>query len=166
VFAWAQAAHNLPAWYGLGTALEQWRDNAPERLARLQAMYLEWPFFRNLLDNVQMALAKADTDIAAHYAELCEDRERGQRVFALIRDEYSRCLVQVLNIVESHHPLANTLPLARSIARRNPYLEPLHHIQVVLMKRCRESAELNGSPWLDPMLRSLNAIAAGTRNTG
>jgi phosphoenolpyruvate carboxylase len=166
VFAWAQAAHNLPAWYGLGTALEQWHAHAPERLAKLQAMYLEWPFFRNLLDNVQMALAKADMDIAAHYAELCEDREQGQRIFALIRDEYSRCLVQVLNIVESHYLLADNLPLARSIARRSPYLEPLHHIQAVLIKRCRETGATQVNPWLDPMLRTINAIAAGMRNTG
>jgi phosphoenolpyruvate carboxylase len=68
--------------------------------------------------------------------------------------------------VESHYLLADNLPLARSIARRSPYLEPLHHIQAVLIKRCRETGATQVNPWLDPMLRTINAIAAGMRNTG
>ena len=181
VFAWAQARHNLPAWYGLGYALEQWRGKGPERLARLQAMYLEWPFFRNLLDNVQMALAKVDMDIARHYADLCPPvlspkslspeslsptSVQRERIFDMIRDEYNRCLVQVLHITHSHYFLADDLPLARSIARRNPYLEPLNHIQVVLLSRYREAGEAPDKVWLDPLLRTINAIAAGMRNTG
>jgi phosphoenolpyruvate carboxylase len=168
VFAWAQARHTLPAWYGIGTALEQWRRDDALRLAKLQLMYHQWPFFRALLSNTQMSLYKADAGIAEEYAWLCRDRELGRHVFRMIRDEYRRTVHQVLSVVSSFALLEENRPLALSLMRRNPYLEPLNHIQIALLKRYRDPTLGNGERdlWLDPLLRSINAISAGMRNTG
>ncbi|MCG5510901.1 phosphoenolpyruvate carboxylase [Ectothiorhodospira lacustris] len=170
VFGWAQSRHTVPAWYGLGTALRQWRNDDPQRLEQLRQMYQEWPFFRALLSNSQMSLAKADMDIAGEYARLCHDRALAERVFGLIREEYLRTVEEVL-IVSGKGTLLDDNPvLALSLMRRNPYLDPLNHIQITLLRRHRA---LQGTgtgaaddPWLSPLLRSINAIAAGMRNTG
>ena len=170
VFSWAQSRQTLPAWYGLGTALETWRGNSPENLARLQQMYETWPFFKNLLDNVQLSLMKADMKIAREYANLASDREQSERIFQLIQDEYQRCVTQVLHITHAHTLLENNLYLARSIKSRNPYLDPLHQIQVILLHRSRSLAASEDkhrhNPWEQALLRTLNAISAGMRNTG
>ena len=168
VFGWAQSRHTLPAWFGIGTALENWRQNDPSRLAKLQKMYIEWPFFRSLLSNTQMALFKAEMDIAKEYSSLCEDPEVGDRIYAIIREEYNRTINQILHIVDHSHLLEENTGLALSLARRNPYLDPLNHIQVKLIDRYRnlpEDAD-EKSVWLAPLLRSINAIASGMRNTG
>jgi phosphoenolpyruvate carboxylase len=168
VFGWAQSRHTLPAWYGMGTALEQWRGQNPGNLAKLQTMYLEWPFFRSLLSNIQMALFKADLDIAHEYAELCTDPDTRERVYTMIRDEYQRTLTQVLNVANAKRLIEENPVLALSLGRRNPYLDPLNHIQIALLKRYRPEPgdEENPSVWRDPLLRTINAIAAGMRNTG
>lgn len=168
VFGWAQSRHTLPAWYGIGTALENWRKYEPDRLAKLQRMYREWPFFRALLSNTQMALFKANMDIARQYAGLVGDRATAEQVFELIDDEYRRTVTQVLNVVGAQTLMEENPTLAFSLSRRNPYLDPLNHIQITLLRRYRDS-ELNEGErmlWLDPLLRSINAIAAGMRNTG
>jgi phosphoenolpyruvate carboxylase len=164
-FAWSQSRQTVPAWFGLGYALEKWRDNAPERLARLQKMYEEWAFFRNLLNNVQTALNKSDMEIAKNYALLSQHPE-GKEIFDIIIEEYQRCIVQILNITGQRHLLADNYFLARAQAHRNPYLEPLHHIQVMLLKRARNLPSNEAEQWLSPLLRTINAIAAGMRNTG
>lgn len=168
VFGWAQARHTFPAWYGIGSALEQWRAGSPDRLAKLQAMYEEWPYFRALLSNTQMSLAKADLHIARQYAGLCVDPETGQKIFALLSAEYQRTVTQVLHIVGAHTLLEENPPLALSLRRRDPYLDPLNHIQLTLLKRTRDPQLIpeEREAWLDPLLRSINAIAAGMRNTG
>ncbi len=170
VFAWSQSRQTLPAWYGLGHALEKWRANSPERLGRLQNMYEEWRFFRNLLDNVQLSLLKSDMDIATEYAKLSSQGERGEAVFKMIQQEYYRCMTQVLHITQSHYLLENNLYLARSLTTRNPYLEPLHQIQVVLLQRTRQAMESeetsSAQVWMEPLLRTIHAISAGMRNTG
>lgn len=168
VFGWAQSRHTLPAWYGIGTALETWRGSALERLSKLQTMYEEWPFFRGLLSNTQMALFKADMNIAQEYADLCTDKEMAQRVYQLIRDEYKRTVTQVLNVVGITSLLEENQTLALSLTRRNPYLDPLNHIQITLLKRYRDGAleEAEREAWRNPLLRTINAIASGMRNTG
>ena len=168
VFGWAQARHTLPAWYGLGTALERWRGRDPERLARLQRMYHEWPFFRALLGNTQMALFKADMGIAREYARLVRDPELAGRVYEAVREEYRRTVTQVLHVADLAGLMEETPFLALSLARRNPYLDPLNHIQITLLARYRNTRlpEAERERWLDPLLRSINAIAAGMRNTG
>ncbi|RYU57363.1 phosphoenolpyruvate carboxylase [Methylolobus aquaticus] len=168
VFAWAQSRQTLPAWYGIGTAIEAWRQNDPARLAKLQRMYREWPFFRTLLSNAQMALSKSDMAIAADYAALCERPEVGSQVYAMIAEEYRRATFQILNVSHINVLLEDSPALAVSLYRRNPYLDPLNYIQVSLLRRLRAAPDdaYGESPWLGPLLRSINAIAAGMRNTG
>ena len=165
VFAWGQSRHALPAWYGIGTALESWRGNDLSRLAKLQHMYREWPFFRTLLANAQMALTKTDMNIAREYASLCPDAAIGKQVYDTIREEYVRSVRQILNVADIQTLLEESPDLAISLNQRNPYLDPLNHIQVVLLRKLRQE-EAADSPWLEPLLRSINAIAAGMRNTG
>ncbi|HEC12950.1 MAG TPA: phosphoenolpyruvate carboxylase [Acidiferrobacteraceae bacterium] len=167
VFGWAQSRHTLPAWYGIGSALEQWRGEDPDRLALLQTMYREWPFFHSLLANTQMALFKAEMDIARAYAGLCVDDDTRDRVYSLIRQEYQRTITQVQDVAEVDRLLDETPALALSLKRRDPYLDPINHIQITLLERVRQKAsESKTSPWLHPLLRSINAISAGMRNTG
>ncbi len=168
VFGWAQARQTLPAWYGIGTALEQWRHSEPERLAKLQRMYHEWPFFHSLLSNSQMALFKSEMDIAREYASLCLSDETAQVIYDKISGEYTRTVQQVLNIANEQGLLQENPALALSLTRRNPYLDPLNYIQITLLERYRteELEEEQISVWLDPLLRSINAIASGMRNTG
>ncbi|HHO58774.1 MAG TPA: phosphoenolpyruvate carboxylase, partial [Thiotrichales bacterium] len=168
VFGWAQSRHTLPAWYGIGSALEQWIDGKPERLQTLQAMYQQWPYFRALLSNTEMALYKADMSTAREYAELCLSAETRDRVYNLIKEECERTRRITLQVSKLTHLLDDIPPLALSLMRRDPYLDPLNHIQVKLLKRYRDESlsEEERNKWLDPLLRSINAIAAGMRNTG
>ncbi len=168
VFGWAQSRHTLPAWFGIGTALERWVGRSDERLARLRQMYEECAAFRALVSNVQMALIKADMTIAKQYSALCDQTDLSNRIFNFISDEYRRTHTQILRITQADDLMSDTPQLALSIRRRNPYLDPLNHIQVTLLQRYRDnnSAEDERNRWLDPLLRSINAIAAGMRNTG
>jgi phosphoenolpyruvate carboxylase len=168
VFGWAQSRHTLPAWYGLGTALETWRNNDPARLAQLQAMYQEWPFFRALLGNIQMALFKGEMNIAHEYTRLASDPLLAEAIYTRIRDEYRRTVTQVLHICGIHQLLEDNPALGLSLFRRNPYLDPLNNIQITLLSRYRNSdlTEQQRERWLHPLLRTINAIAGGMRNTG
>jgi len=168
VFGWAQARHTLPGWYGLGSALAQWRGKEPERLARLQRMYQEWPFFRALLSNAQMALFKTDLELAEEYAGLCRDPQTRERVFSQIREELLLTRTQIMEVAGIQELIEDNPVLRMSLAGRNAYLDPLNHIQLALLQRYR-NPELNGEEkerWLTPLLRSISAIAAGLRNTG
>ncbi len=168
VFAWAQARHTLPAWYGIGSALETWVNGDDSRLQQLQELYRNWPYFRALLSNTEMALYKADIVTAEEYSELCLSDESRQRVFSLIKAEHQRTSQFTLQIAEMDHLLDDIEPLALSLMRRDPYLDPLNHIQIKLLKRYRDESlsQEKRDMWLDPLLRSINAIAAGMRNTG
>ncbi len=172
VFGWGQSRHTLPAWYGLGTALATWRGEDPTRLALLQQMYRDWPFFRSLLSNSQMALTKADMRTAAEYAELCGNQELANRIYHRIQEEYTRTVSEVLQVAQLEALMDETPLLALSLQRRNPYLDPLNHIQIHLLRESRALEALrqqdpeNPNMLLSPLLRSINAIAAGLRNTG
>ncbi len=168
VFGWAQSRHTLPAWYGIGAALRSWQGDDPRRLAQLQAMYRDWPFFRALLGNTQMALFKADMDIAKDYAALCADPRLAERIYPVIQSEYERTVKEILKVAKSATLLDENPPLALSLSRRNPYLDPLNAIQLTLLRRYRDPSlpEPAKTVWLMPLLRSINAIAAGMRNTG
>jgi phosphoenolpyruvate carboxylase len=169
VFGWAQSRHTLPAWYGIGTALESWRSSSSDGLATLRQMYAEWPFFRTLLSNTQMALFKADMGIASEYGEaLSQDQSTAWKVYEDIRDEYYRTTRQVMEVIQADRLLEDNQPLALSLTRRIPYLDPLNHIQITVLRRYRDSAstEEERERWLSPLLRSINAIAGGMRNTG
>jgi phosphoenolpyruvate carboxylase len=168
VFAWAQARMTLPAWYGLGSALAAWRGSDPARLETLRAMYRSWPFFRALLGNSEMSLAKSEPSIAREYASLCEDEALAADIFGRILGEYERTTAEMLEITGGDQLLADNPPLARSLARRDPYLDPLNHVQVIALKRARAAGddEEERLRWMTPLLRSINALATGMRNTG
>jgi len=168
VFGWAQARQTLPAWYGLGSALEAFCEADPGNLKKLRKLYRDWPFFRALLSNTQMALFKSDMMIAGEYAELAKDQESARQVFHLIQDEYQRTVRWVLKVAQLSALLDETPLLKVSLGRRDPYLDPLNHIQLELLHRYRDPETRDGDreASLDPLLRSINAIAGGMRNTG
>lgn len=168
VFGWAQARQTLPAWYGLGSALENCCTKEKKRLKLLREMYRDWPFFRALLSNTQMALVKSRMDIAREYAELCTDDKVGKQVFEMIESEYWRTVKWICKIAEIDELLDENPLLKTSLARRDPYLDPLNHIQLELIQRYRdpEARDRDRDASLDPLLRSINAIAGGMRNTG
>ncbi|TVP80038.1 phosphoenolpyruvate carboxylase [Thioalkalivibrio sp.] len=171
VFGWGQSRHTLPAWYGIGSALEAWRGDDPARLELLQGMYREWPFFRSLLSNSQMALTKANMRIAAEYAQLCSDRALADMVYSRVQEEYARTVREVLLVTQIEALMDETPLLALSLQRRDPYLDPLNSIQIHLLResralQARQQDDEEENPWMSPLLRSINAIAAGMRNTG
>jgi phosphoenolpyruvate carboxylase len=168
VFGWAQSRHTIPAWYGIGSALGDWVGEDPQRLAKVQEMYRDWPFFRALLSNSQMSIFKADMGIAAEYAGLARDPEKAHRIHGRIWDEYARTVKAILDTAQLKELLEETPGLSLSLSRRNPYLDPLNHIQITMLRRYRnESLSLEQRElWLPALLRSINAIATGMRNTG
>jgi len=168
VFGWAQARQTLPAWYGLGSALEAYCKADKNNLQTLRKLYQEWPFFNALLGNTQMALAKSDMMIAEEYSELAENPQTARQVFEMIRDEHQRTCEWVLKIANIDELLDENPLLKLGLGRRDPYLDPLNHIQLALLKRYRNESldDAEREIQLDPLLRSINAIAAGMRNTG
>ena len=134
VFAWGQSRHTIPAWFGIGVALAAWRNENPVRLAKLQVMYREWPFFRTLLSNAQMAQAKTDLGTAGEYAELCEDEAEAKQVLELIHTEFRRARSEILAAADSRSLLQENPALAISLASRSEYLDPLNSVQVALLR--------------------------------
>jgi phosphoenolpyruvate carboxylase len=168
VFGWAQARHTLPGWYGIGTALHQWAGDDENRMRTLQKLYDEWPYFRALLSNTEMSLFKADIVTAEEYSELCLSEETRKRVFNMVKEEYLRTREMTLKVGRMEALLEDIPVLQLSLMRRNPYLDPLNHIQIMLLKRYRDESlpQEERDEWLNPLLRSINAVAAGMRNTG
>jgi len=171
MFGWGQSRHTLSGWYGIGSALAAWRGNDAKRLKMLQKMYREWPFFHALLGSTQMALSKADLAIAREYARLCLDPEVETTIYQCFVEEYQETAAQMLAVGEMDTLLADNPALALALERRDPYLDPVNHIQVTLLKRYRQvlakaTDENLDNPWQQPLLRAINALAAGLRNTG
>ena len=167
VFGWAQARHTLPAWYGIGSALKGFKQEHGIEL--LKEMYQQWPFFRALLSNVQMALFKARMDTAKEYASLWSDQKRSAEIYEKIKAEYTETVACILEIAGLDKLMDETPLLQYTLERREPYLDPLNHIQITLLRRHRQHIEQQdnaSSPWLDELLLTINAIAAGMRNTG
>ena len=140
----------------------------PGSLDLLQKMNREWPYFRALLNNTEMALTKADMSTAKEYSDLCEDKETAERIYSMICSEFEKTVKHILSITGEDHILADSPALDLSLSRRDPYLDPLSHIQILLLKRSRDPdlSEEEQKIWLQPLLRSINAVAAGMRNTG
>ncbi len=162
VFSWTQARIVLPAWYGLGTALAAAREE--HGLELLREMDADWPFFAALLSNAEMALSKADLDIARRYATLCEDAAVRERIWCTIEAEFLRTRDELLQITGGEQLLDREPVLQRSIARRNPAVDPLSFIQLELLRRRRageSGEELGRASFL-----AINGIAGGLRNTG
>ncbi len=164
VFSWAQCRLMLPGWYGFGSAVEGWLAGRPDGLALLRRMHRAWPFFRALLSNMDMVLAKSDLAIASRYAGLVGDAELRRRIFSRIREEWSLTRRHLLAITGQEGFLADNPLLARSIRNRFPYMDPLNHLQVELLRRHRAGET-------DERVRrgihmSINGVAAGLRNSG
>jgi phosphoenolpyruvate carboxylase len=172
-FSWGQCRIGLPGWAGFGSAIESFlgkKDGAQhkERLALLQKMHKQWPFFRTLISNLDMVIAKSDLAIAARYADLVEDPKLSKRIFGLIKAEWQRTDDALVMITGEKSRLASNPTLARSIEHRFPYLDPLNHLQVELMRRYRKRKD--GDPENARVQTgihiSINGVAAGLRNTG
>ncbi len=165
VFSWMQSRHTLPGWYGLGAAVAEHLAEHPDDLATLQTMYQRWEFWRTLLDNAQMILAKADLTIAQLYADLLDDQTLATRIFENIAAEYARTVEVICQITAQTELLEKAAVLRHSIRRRNPYVDPLSFIQLVLLKRLRRGVEPRDE-LLTAVLESINGIASGLKNTG
>ena len=169
VFAWMQTRHVITGWMGVGTAIGQFIErhgSAGEAL--LRDMRARWPFFATLLSNVEMVLAKADFDVAEHYARTLGDGDQDLRTFGRLRDEFVRTAAMVNRLSDQDHLLEGSPVLQRSIALRNPYVDALSFLQVELLGRIRDLAETDPeyTDTLESILRSINGVAAGLRNTG
>ncbi|HEX5701359.1 MAG TPA: phosphoenolpyruvate carboxylase, partial [Rubrobacter sp.] len=167
VFAWTQNRFLLPSWYGAGTALGGYAST--ERgLAVLRAMYVGWPFFRTLVDFMQMTLAKSDLRIAEHYTSLVSDPATRLRLWTRISEEHVDCVRSILLITRNENLLDDSPVLQRSIRLRNPYVDPLSYVQVALLRRLRalpeSSQEREGV--LNTLLLSISGVSSGMLNTG
>ena len=165
VFSWAQCRLMLPGWYGFGSAVAAWLAARPAGgMAMLQRMYREWPFFETLLSNMDMVLAKSDIAIASRYAELVSDTALRDRVFSRLRAEWQSTMDALRTILGQDRPLENSPHLARSIRNRFPYLDPLNHMQIELLKRYR--AGDTDENVVTGIHLTINGLAAGLRNSG
>ena len=167
-FSWGQCRLTLPGWYGFGSAVNELLNAGPhtrkEGLALLQKMYRQWPFFKTLLSNMDMVLAKSDLALASRYAELVSDARLRKKIFTAIEAEWHRTAEALAQITGEKQRLAGNAALQRSIRHRYAYIDPLHHLQVELIRRYREGKA-------DERVQrgihiSINGIAAGLRNTG
>lgn len=164
VFSWSQSRMMLPGWYGTGTAFAAWAGDAPEREADLRRMYREWPFFRTMISNMAMVLAKTDLALAARYAALASDVPGAAAIFERIAAEHATTRDWVARITGSDALLDDNPALARSIRNRFAYLVPLHHLQVAMLRRRRagDQDELVARA----IQLTLNGLATGLRNSG
>ena len=169
-FSWGQCRLTLPGWFGFGSAIEQFlaQGGSPESrkdaLALLKKMYRQWPFFRTLLSNMDMVLAKSDLALASRYAELVADAKLRKKIFTAIDAEWHRTAQALSLITGERQRLAGNAALQRSIRHRFPYIDPLHHLQVELVRRYR--AGQTDQRVQTGIHISINGIAAGLRNTG
>ncbi|MEH7252527.1 phosphoenolpyruvate carboxylase, partial [Neobacillus niacini] len=165
VFAWTQSRQLLPAWYAAGTGLKSFASQSEKNLQQLKQMYEKWPFFRSTVDNLQMALMKADITTAKEYVTLVEDQEIAERIFSNILEEYERTKEILLKITGDKELLDHTPNIKDSVHRRNPYVDPLNFLQVELIKQLRNQDEPT-EELITEVLLTISGISAGLRNTG
>ncbi len=166
-FAWVQNRTTLVGWYGLGTALANFAEASPENLLTLQAMYRDWPFFRTVIHNAQLELARAHLPTAAMYAERVQPRELGVRLEGVIEDEYRRSVEMVLKVTGQQALMEHARVVRRTVEFRNPAVMPLSVIQVALMNAWGGLTEEEQSGvWREAMLQSIAGIAAAMQSTG
>jgi phosphoenolpyruvate carboxylase len=165
VFSWAQCRLMLPGWYGFGSAVETWlAENPDSGMAFLKELYREWPFFRTLLSNMDMVLAKSSIAIASRYAELVPDVALREKIFERIQREWQSSIDKLLEITGQTRLLESNPLLERSIRNRFPYVDPLNHVQVELLKEHR--AQNTDEQVLRGIQITINGISAGLRNSG
>ncbi len=172
VFGWMQSRHVVPAYFGVGYALEQLANNSPKGLELLRQMMRSFPLFIDMIRNVELALAKADFGVARLYSTLVDDEALRDRVYTLLEEEFARTRHMVLAVTEQQTLLERNPVLANSIRLRNPYVDPMSLLQLELLTRKRTSdsndpefqkdaAELDRA-----ITATINGISAGLRNTG
>ena len=158
----------LPGWYGFGSAVNTWLNqkggNKTQRLQQLQAMARHWPFFQTLLSNMEMLLAKTDLAVASRYVELVRNKKLRESIFGRITDEWRDTATALFAITGQDEFLETNPLLARSIRNRFPYLDPLNHVQIELLKRHR--AGDSDARVVSGIHLTINGIAAGLRNSG
>ena len=164
VFGWMQSRHIVPAWFGVGFALERFSEKSSNNAQLLEKLMSQFPFFTELIANVEMGLAKADLSIARLYAGLVSDAALRERVFGMLFEEFERTKVMVLRLTGQTTLLEKNPVLARSIRLRNPYVDPLSLIQVELLRRKRRGDDNDDLNYA--LAATINGIAAGLRNTG
>jgi phosphoenolpyruvate carboxylase len=165
VFSWSLARMMLPGWFGFGTAVTALvRERGEAGVATLQRMYAEWPFFRALLSNMDMVLAKSDMSIASRYAELVADERLRTAIFSRIREEWEQSGQWLLRITGQRELLESNPTLLRNFRSRTPYIDPLNHLQVELLSRWRSGE--NDDRVKRAILITINGVAAGLRNSG
>jgi phosphoenolpyruvate carboxylase len=155
----------LPGWFGVGAAVRAFKEERGEAgLALLRDMYARWPYFRSLVSMMDMVLAKVDLAIASRYADLVEDQDLKERIFGRIQEECAASILALRDITGQESLLEDNPALKRSIQNRFPYMDPINHLQVELLRRYR-----GGDPdqrIQRGILLSINGIAAGLRNSG
>ncbi|MBI3721202.1 MAG: phosphoenolpyruvate carboxylase, partial [Fimbriimonas ginsengisoli] len=169
VFAWVQSRYVVPGWYGLGSALEWYADQHPERLDELREMYLEWPFFRTVLDAAQLELVRAHLPTAAHYSSRVRPVELGRKLHHRIEQEYDRSVKWVLEVIEKDRIMAHAPVVRSTVELRNPAVTPLSKLQVALMELWSnelEDDESRQAEWREAILLSIAGIAAAMQSTG
>lgn len=167
VFSWSLNRTMIPGWYGFGSAVEAFVQQAQQdvdRLALLQEMYLKWPFMQTLLSNMDMVLAKTDMGISSRYAELVTDVTLRDQIFGRIQAEWERSVKWLFAITEHTELLQDNPTLSRSIRIRSPYIDPLNHLQIELLRRYRAG---DGVEQVHRSIHlTINGVAAGLRNSG
>jgi len=164
VFGWMQSRHVLPAWFGVGYALERFSEKSSNNEALVEKLMTQFPLFTELIANVELGLAKADLSIARLYAGLVSDAVLREQVFGMLFEEFERTKLVVLRLTGKTKLLEKNPVLARSIRLRNPYVDPLSLIQVELLRRKRRGEDNDNLNYA--LAATINGIAAGLRNTG
>ncbi len=167
MFSWMQSRAIIPSWYGVGTALERYA-NSDGGLDTLRQMYHEWPFFKALVENVELDIAKADMGIAGLYATLVAEDQTREEIFSQMKKEHENARLYICRITEQEELLDHIPFMQLSIERRNPYIDPLNYIQVTLLKRLRADTPdtEDYESVLNAVLATVNGIAAGMKTTG
>jgi phosphoenolpyruvate carboxylase len=168
VFSWMQNRAIIPSWFSVGTAFNRFCEEHPDGMAQLQGMYRDWLFFRALIDNTQLDVAKADMGILEIYAGLVDDAALRDQMFGRIRDEHALTTKMICSIIDQKELLDKAPAMKHSIERRNPYVDPLNFLQVQLLRELRamtpETPEYERT--LELVLATINGIAAGMKTTG
>ena len=165
VFAWTQSRALIPAWYGMGSALTECAAGSEQGWEELQRMYEEWSFFRGTVDNAELALAKADMHMAHSYGVLMQDGDKGEAIWNMLDAEYKRTCAALEHMTGRSQLLDGVPWLQRSIAERDPYVDPLNLIQIKLLRRLQHGGD-DDDGLRDLLRQSIQSIAAGLRTTG
>ena len=165
VFSWSQSRLIIPGWYGVGTAVRVYLERTRgDGWSVLRDMVQRWPFFQTMLSNMDMVLSKTDLGIGSRYAELVGDRALAEQIFSLIETEWQATRTALLSITQQDGFLAANPSLARSFTNRRPYIDPLNHLQVELIRRYREGDADEAVKRAIQL--TINGISAGLRNSG